>query len=53
MIALAGVVVDHVQDHFDALAVQRAHHAFKLGHLLARRAAARVARLGAKKPIEL
>ena len=36
LIALGGVVVDHVEDHFDAGAMQRLHHRLELADLLAR-----------------
>ena len=29
MVPFAGVVVDHVQDHLESVAVQRPHHAFE------------------------
>ena len=35
VVALGGVVVDDVEDHLDAGAVQRLHHALELAHLLA------------------
>ena len=35
VVALRGVVVDHVEDHLDAGAVQRLDHALELAHLLA------------------
>ena len=34
VVALGGVVVDHVEDHLDARAVQRLDHALELAHLL-------------------
>ena len=34
-IAFAGVVVDHVENDFDARLVQSLHHFLELGHLLA------------------
>src|SRR3712207_9529442 len=43
--ALAGVVVDHVEDHLDARPVQPLDHRLELVDL-ARRAARRVARVG-------
>ena len=46
MISFRGVIVNHVQDHFDAGRVEIAHHPFELGDLLAHRAAAGVLRLG-------
>ena len=46
MISFRGVIVNHVQDHFDPGRVEIAHHPFELGDLLAHRAAARVLRLG-------
>ncbi len=39
LVALGGVVVDHVEDDLDALGVQRLHHRLELLHLLAARAA--------------
>ena len=42
VVALRGVVVDHVEDHLDALAVQRLDHALELAHLLAVAAGRRV-----------
>ncbi len=44
VIALAGVVVDHVEDHLDARRVQRLHHLFELAHLAALVAGRTVAR---------
>ncbi len=35
VVPLGGVVVDDVEDHLDARAVQRLHHALELAHLLA------------------
>ena len=49
VIALAGVVVDHVQQHLDAGAVQRLHHALELVHHV-ERAGAGVARIGREVP---
>ena len=45
MVALGGVVVDDVENHFDAGAVQRLDHALELAHLLAVRARRRVERV--------
>ena len=45
MVALGGVVVDDVEDHLDARAVQRLDHPLELAHLLAARAAGRVQRV--------
>ena len=39
VVALGGVVVDHVEDHLDAGRVQVAHHRLELEHLLAALAA--------------
>ena len=50
---LAGVIVDHVEDHLDALAVQGLDHGLELGHLLPQDVGAGIAGVGAKKPIEL
>ena len=44
MVSFRGVIVNHVEDHFDPGRVEIAHHAFELGDLLAHRAAARVFR---------
>ena len=35
MITLRGMVVDHVQDYFEAGAVQRPHHVLEFRHLIA------------------
>jgi hypothetical protein len=43
VVALGGVVVDHVQDHLDAGGVQPAHHLLELADLLAVVARVRVA----------
>ena len=51
MVALGGVVVDDVEDHLDAGAVERLDHPLELVHLLAVRAGGRVRACGAKKPI--
>ena len=40
VVALGGVVVDHVEDHLDARAVQRLHHRLEFRHL----------RAGARRP---
>ena len=45
MVALGGVVVDDVEDHLDAGAVQRLDHPLELAHLLAARARRRVERV--------
>ena len=52
LIALGRVVVDDVEDDFNAGPVQRAHHGLELAHLLLG-ALGRVAHVGAKKPMEL
>ena len=44
--ALGGVVVDHVEDHFDAGGMERGDHRLELGHLLTARARGRVRRVG-------
>ncbi|KAG0506476.1 MAG: hypothetical protein Udaeo_01350 [Candidatus Udaeobacter sp.] len=36
MISFPGMIVSHVENHFDAGTVQAAHHRFELGDLLAR-----------------
>jgi hypothetical protein len=46
------VVVDHVEDHLDALPVQRLDHALELADLLAARAVAAYSECGARKPID-
>ena len=45
VIAFGRVVVHHVENHLDAFAVQRLHHALELGHLAARVAGAGIARI--------
>ena len=50
VVALGGVVVDHVQDHLDAGGVQRLDHLLELGDLLAKRAADGKARVWREKP---
>src|SRR5262245_23092110 len=42
MIALAGVIVDDIQNDLDALAVQGPDQGFELGHLLPQNSRARV-----------
>ncbi len=49
VVALAGVVVDDVEHHLDAGAVQRLHHALELVHHV-ERAGAGVARVGREVP---
>jgi hypothetical protein len=44
VVALRRVVVDDVEDHLDAGAVQRLHHPLELAHLVARRRVERVRR---------
>ena len=46
VVALARVVVDDIQNHLDAFAVQSLHHRLELRDLLAHRAARRVAHVG-------
>ncbi len=48
LVALAGVVVDHIQNDLDVVAVQRLHHVFELADLLPRVARRTVARHGGK-----
>ena len=43
VVALGGVVVDHVEDDLDAGRVQRAHHHLELAHRVERRGAPRSA----------
>ncbi len=50
VVALAGVVVDHVEDDFDAGVVQRAHHRLELLHLATGVAARGVLRVGREEP---
>src|SRR5215813_5804547 len=40
MISFPGMIVNHVENHFDTSSVQAAHHCFELGDLLAYLAAA-------------
>ena len=49
MVPLAGVIVDHVEDHLDALAVQGLDHRFELGHLLPQDVGAGIAGVGGKE----
>src|SRR5512132_64807 len=35
MISFPGMIVNHVENHFDTSIVQAPHHRFELGHLLA------------------
>src|SRR4029077_1304632 len=35
MISFRGMIINHVENHFDASSVQAAHHRFELGDLLA------------------
>ena len=46
VIAFARVVVDDIENHFDAFAMQRLHHRLELGDLLAETTAIRVAHIG-------
>src|ERR1700730_4784580 len=48
VIPLAGVVVDHVEDHLESRGVKRAHHGLELAHLFAVGSRRRVASLGSK-----
>ena len=50
VVALRGVVVDHVEDHLDAGPVERLHHLLELVDLLAEVPGRRVARVGAEEP---
>ena len=43
--ALGGVVVDHVEDHFDARGMERGDHRLELGHLLTARTGRRERRV--------
>jgi hypothetical protein len=49
MVALGGVVVDHIQDHLDAGGVQRLDHLLELGDLAAGLPRAGIARLRGKE----
>ena len=40
LIAFAGVIIDHIQDHFEACRMEVFHHLLKLAHLFARRGVA-------------
>ena len=42
MVAFGGMIVNHVENHFDASGVKIAHHRFELGHLAAELPAAGV-----------
>ena len=53
LVAFAGVVVDHVEDHLDAGAMQLPHQRLEFGDLAARRGPSQYEDSGAKKPIEL
>ena len=50
LVALGGVVVDHVEDDLDARLVQRLDHALELGHLLTAGAVCRVAVVRREEP---
>ena len=50
LVALGGVVVDHVEDDLDARLVQRLDHALELGDLLTPRAVCRVAVVRGEEP---
>ena len=50
LVALGGVVVDHVEDDLDARRVQRTHHRLELAHLLAPAAAGAVRRMRGEVP---
>jgi hypothetical protein len=49
LVALAGVIVDHVQNHLDSRPMQRFHHLFEFADLLAAVARRRIARLRGKE----
>ena len=49
LVAFTGVVVNHIQNHLDAGAVQRLDHLLELAHLLALVAAGAVAGVGGKE----
>jgi len=53
VISLCGVIVNNVQNDFDAGRVEIAHHSFELGNLLAIVHYSSIALSGAKKPIVL
>src|SRR5258708_20878365 len=50
MISFRGMIVNHVENHFDAGSVQAAHHRFELGDLLAHLSTAGISSMRAKKP---
>ena len=45
VIAFRGVIVDHIENHFDAFAVESLHHGLELGHLAAEIAGPGIARV--------
>src|SRR5262249_14127357 len=47
--AFGGVIVYHIENHFDASGVQIAHHGFELGHLTTEITAAGVFRFGGEE----
>src|SRR6516162_10066012 len=49
MVSLGGVVVDYVEDHLDPRSMQRLDHLLEFRNLLAKRSAARKARVRSKK----
>ena len=49
MVALRSVVVDHVQDYFEAGAVQGPHHVLEFRHLIAGGARGGEARVGCEE----
>jgi hypothetical protein len=50
LVALGGVVVDHVEDDLDIRVVQRLDHCLELGHLLAARPGCGVGRVRRQEP---
>ena len=53
MISFGRMIVNHVENHFDAGGVQTAHHRFELDNLFAHLPAAGVLRMRRKNPIVL
>ena len=49
MISFRGMIVNHIENYFDAGRVQIAHHRFELGDLFAHLPAARIRRVRCKK----
>src|SRR6476619_6189227 len=49
MISFPGMIVNHVENHFDASTVEAAHHGFELGDLLAHLSTAGIFCMGSEK----